>query len=164
MRKYKLALAAAAAVASAGALVPATTAAADPAATTARATAGTEVRDVSAQDLKCAATVDRYGNTGTVNMYNARNCAGSAMCKDYDNDSNYGSGGACKGGDNNATSSAANLGWSARNDDVIFYKGYYKSSGENTRIGCLRRGDYWSDLDWGAANNSVSSHRWSHCP
>ncbi|WP_407565633.1 hypothetical protein [Streptomyces sp. 184] len=164
MRKYKLVLAAAAAVAAAGALVPATTAAADSADTAPRATAGTEVRDVSARDLKCAATVDRYGNTGTINVYDRRNCAGSAMCKDYDNDSNYGSGGACKGGDNNDTSSAANLGWSGRIDDVIFYKGSYANSGESTRIGCLRRGDYWTDLDWGAANNSVSSHRWSNCP
>ncbi|MFF0728718.1 hypothetical protein [Streptomyces sp. NPDC004134] len=163
MRTYKLALAAAAALASAGALVPATTAAADSAETTARATAGTEVRDVSAQDLKCAATVERYGNTGTVNMYDRRNCAGSAMCKDYDNDSDYRRGGACTGSDNNDTSSAANLGWSGGNDDVRFYSGFYNGNGAGSAIGCLKRGDWWSDFDGLGADNSVSSHRWVNC-
>jgi hypothetical protein len=161
MRTYKLALAAAAAVASAGALVPATTAAADTAAGTATAT--TEVRDVSVQDRDCEETAEDFGNTGTVNMYDRRYCAGSAMCKDVDNDSNYGSGGACRGGDNNDTSSVVNLGWNTVNDDVLFYTGYYKVSGERTSLYCVKRGQSLSTLDGIDGNNKISSHRWINC-
>ncbi|AUH42375.1 hypothetical protein [Streptomyces sp. CMB-StM0423] len=163
MRTYKLVLAAAAALASAGALVPATNAAADSADSAVRATAGTEVRDVSAQDLDCEDTAERYANSGTVNMYDRRQCKGPALCKDYDNDSHYGRGGQCKGGDNNDTSSAVNLGWNTRNDGVYFYSGYYKSSGERTLIGCLKRGHSWGQLDWADADNAVSSHQWGQC-
>ncbi|WP_181787510.1 hypothetical protein [Streptomyces phytophilus] len=158
MRTLKPVLAAAAfSAAAVGVMIPAGSASADPVA------ARTEVRDVSAQELNCDETKARYGSTGKVYMYNGTNCAGSAMCKDYNNDSNYASGGSCTGSDNNATSSVLNLGWNTSGPDDV--RLYTKTGYNGDNIGCVFRGTAWHDV--GAAHgwkdNTASSHRWESC-
>ncbi|MEV0633602.1 hypothetical protein AB0I77_01205 [Streptomyces sp. NPDC050619] len=155
MRKLKLVLAATASVAFIGATVPA---AASAAASADSAAARVQVREVSVQDRNCRETVQAFHDTGTVNMYNAASCGGSALCKDYDNDSDYSTGGACHGSDTNRTSSVANLGWTNVRQDVRFYSGPYY----NRYIGCVKRSQYWNHIP-NDANNTISSHKWANC-
>ncbi|WP_240649170.1 hypothetical protein [Streptomyces sp. Z26] len=115
------------------------------------------MRDVAAADLNCSETVAKYHDTGTVNVYNAGDCGGAAMCKDVDNDKDYSRDGDCTGSDNDRTSSAVNLGWSGTNDDVRFYF----NAGYNGYVGCLGRGKFWSSM--GTYDDRVSSHKWANC-
>lgn len=158
MRRFKPALAAAVFSAATVAFMVPTTAGASAGASP----AGADVRDVSVKGLDCKETRDKYGSTGKVYMYRGTNCAGSAMCKDYDNDSNYATGGACTGSDNDDTSSVLNLGWkTGGRDDVRFYT----HSGYRDNIGCVMRGAIWYDVggahEW--KDNVISSHKWAKC-
>ncbi|MGW7354977.1 hypothetical protein [Streptomyces sp. NPDC054784] len=78
-----------------------------------------------------------------------------AMCKDFDNDSDYSKGGACTGTDDNRTNSAVNLGWNTTNDAVRFYD----KTDYRVRLGCLKRGKYLNDA--GGDSNKTWSHRWT---
>lgn len=112
-----------------------------------------EVREVVAADKNCKETKSAYYPNGKVQTYDRYSCAGSAMCKDYDNDQDYDEGGDCKG-DNNRTSSVINLGWNNSKPHVRFYQGPYY----NRYAFCLKNGQYINKLD--KYNNVLSSHKW----